>query len=84
MKKKLSVSVGAQNPFWKNMKMETTTTGEGFHNVATTWRSAREFRISVSYRFGTLKDSIKKVKRGISNDDMKSNEGGNTGGGEGM
>ena len=33
--------------------------------------SSRDFRISVSYRFGTLKDAIKKVRRGISNDDQK-------------
>ena len=54
LKKKLSVSVGANNPFWKTMKMEMTTNGEGFRNVSTNWRSAREFRFSVSYRFGTM------------------------------
>lgn len=83
LKKKLSVSLGANNPFWKTMKMETTTTGEGFHNVSTNWRSAREFRISISYRFGTMKGQIKKVRRGISNDDSKSGgDGSNAGGGE--
>ena len=71
LKKKLSVSVGANNPFWKTMKMEMTTNGEGFRNVSTNWRSAREFRFSVSYRFGTMKGQIKKVRRGISNDDSK-------------
>ena len=81
LKKKLSVSLGAQNPFWKTMKMESTTKGEGFHDVSTTWRHAREFRLSVSYRFGTMKGQIKKVRRGISNDDTKSGEG-NSGGGE--
>ena len=48
LKKKLSVSLGAQNPFWKTMKMESTTTGEGFVDRSTTWRHAREFRLSVS------------------------------------
>ena len=81
LKKKLSVSLGAQNPFWKTMKMETTTTGDGFRDVSTNWRSAREFRLSVSYRFGTMKGQIKKVRRGISNDDSKGGEG-NSGGGE--
>lgn len=78
LKKKLSVSVGARNPFWKTLKWESTTTGKGFSQVSRNWNSAREFNISVSYRFGTLKESIKKVRRGISNDDMKS---GNSGGG---
>lgn len=77
LKKKLSVTLGAQNPFWKNMKMETTTTGEGFHNVSTNWRTMRQFNLSVSYRFGTMKGQIKKVRRGISNDDVKSGESGN-------
>lgn len=82
LKKKLSVSVGANNPFWKTMKMEMTTTGEGFRNVSTNWRSAREFRFSISYRFGTMKGQIKKVRRGISNDDSKGGGENNQGGGE--
>lgn len=82
LKKKLSISLGAQNPFWKTMKMETTTKGEGFHDVSTTWRHAREFRLSVSYRFGTMKGQIKKVRRGISNDDSKGGGENNSGGGE--
>lgn len=82
LKKKLSVSVGANNPFWKTMKMEMTTNGEGFRNVSTNWRSAREFRFSISYRFGTMKGQIKKVRRGISNDDSKGGGENNQGGGE--
>lgn len=82
LKKKLSVSLGASNPFWKTMKHEMTTTGDGFKNVSTNWRTSREFNLSVSYRFGTMKGSIKKVKRGISNDDMKGGEQGGGGGGE--
>lgn len=72
LKKKLSISLAANNPFWNTMKMENTTTGDGFHYTSTTWRHAREFRISISYRFGDMKGSIKKVRRGISNDDSKS------------
>lgn len=82
LKKKLSVSVGASNPFWKTMKMESTTTGDGFRNVSTNWRSSREFRFSISYRFGTMKGQIKKVRRGISNDDSKGGESNQGGGGE--
>lgn len=70
-KKKLSVSVSMQNPFWKTMKMEMTTTGDHFFYVSTNWRNSREFRLSISYRFGTLKEKIKKVRRSIKNDDVK-------------
>lgn len=80
LQKKLSVSLGANNPFWKTMKHEMTTTGDDFKNVSTNWRSAREFRFSISYRFGTMKGQIKKVRRGISNDDSKGG-GENTQGG---
>lgn len=80
LKKKLSVSVGCQNPFWKTMKWESTTEGNtngyAFKNVSTNYRSAREFRFSISYRFGSMKGSIKKVRRGITNDDMKGGESG--------
>ena len=42
----------------------------------------REARISVSYRFGSMKESIRRVQRTISNDDVKSggDSGGSTGG----
>lgn len=75
LKKRLSVSVSVQNPFWKTMKMEMTTTGDGFSYVSTNWRNSREFRLSVSYRFGMLKEKIKKVRHTIKNDDVK---GGNS------
>ena len=71
LKKKLSVSVSVQNPFWKTMKMEMTTTGDKFSYVSTNWRNSREFRLNVSFRFGMLKEKIKKVRRTIKNDDVK-------------
>lgn len=80
LKKKLTLTIGCMSPFWKTMKRETTTTDPAFYKVATNYRSMRDFQISVSYRFGTLKEAIKKVKRSISNDDMKS--GGNNSGGQ--
>lgn len=76
LKKKLSVSVSCQDPFWKTQKMESYTEGAGFYSESINYRTARSFRFSVSYRFGDLKSAIKKVQRGISNDDMKSGGGG--------
>ncbi|MCD7915549.1 MAG: hypothetical protein LUG96_10095 [Tannerellaceae bacterium] len=61
--------------------MITTTKDETFFSEYVTRLRMRDFRITVTYRFGTLKDSIKKVRRGISNDDMKGNDDGNMGGG---
>lgn len=81
MKKKLTVSLNVNNPFWKTIEFESTTSDPTFNMRSVNNWSARDFRISVSYRFGTLKDAIKKVKRGISNDDQKSG-GESSGGGE--
>lgn len=82
LKKKLSVSLRANNPFWEDMKMTNTTTGRDFYSKSITWRTARDFSLSISYRFGSMKGQIKKVQRGISNDDQKAGEGGNSGGGQ--
>ena len=81
MKKKLTVSLSANNPFWKTLKFENETSDPTFRMYSVNHWSSRDFRISVSYRFGTLKDAIKKVRRGISNDDQKS--GGESSGGGG-
>lgn len=78
--KKLTVTLSANSPFWKTMEYETNTADESFkmRNIES-WR-ARDFSIRVSYKFGTLKETIKKVRRGISNDDLKGGESGGGGG----
>lgn len=62
LKKKLSVQLSFQNPFWKRMKMENTTSDDTFFRREINYRTMRMLMVSVSYRFGTLKDAIKKVK----------------------
>lgn len=75
LKKKLTLSLSFQSPFWKNMKNESTTLSDNFYSKSTNFRSMREIRFSVSYRFGSLKEQIKKVRRSISNDDVKGGGG---------
>lgn len=82
LKKKLTIQIGANNPFWKTMNQKSTTEGEGFTNTSNYWRKVRQFNISVSYRFGSMKGQIKKVRRGISNDDAKAGGSSQGGGGE--
>ena len=79
LKKKLTISLNINNPFWKTIEFNNTTSDPTFSMRSVNKWSARDFRIGISYRFGTLKESIKKVRRGISNDDQKS--GGNSSGG---
>lgn len=69
LKKKLTVSLTCRNPFWKTLEMKSTTNDPAFHMETINHMSARDLRISVTYRFGTLKNAIKKASRGIRNDD---------------
>jgi outer membrane receptor protein involved in Fe transport len=83
LKKKLTVSVSAQDPFWKTKKMESTTQDDNFYRNSVSHMIGQSFNISVSYRFGDMKSAIKKVRRGISNDDVKGGGDNNAAGGQG-
>lgn len=72
LKKKLTVSLSCQDPFWKTKEMKSTTQDQNFYRQNISRMSGRSFYVNVSWRFGDLKSAIKKVQRGISNDDMKS------------
>jgi len=83
LEKKLTVSVSCQNPFSKYIKFTMSThQAQIFESTYKVRMPVREARISVSYRFGTMKEAIKKVQRGITVDDVKS--GGEGGGGGGV
>jgi len=75
MQKKLSVSLSCMDPFWKTKKYTSTTNDKAFSMKSINYMNARDFRINVSYRFGTMKTSAtKKAKKGITNDDIKNGE----------
>ncbi len=76
LNKKLDVAIRGSNPFQKYMDHQSYTTGVNFSQESLFRRPARSISLNVTFRFGDLKSSIKKVQRGISNEDVK------TGGGE--
>ncbi len=78
--KRLTLSAFAGNFFKKYMHNTSTLEGTGFTQENWNKFSRQRFGISVSYRLGELKASVKKAERSISNDDVKSS-GGETGGG---
>ncbi len=43
-----------------------------FHQEMTNYNYAQQLRFNISYRFGEMKGEIKKAKRGIKNEDLKS------------
>lgn len=81
LKKRLTLSAFASNFFKKYMNNNSTLEDTNFIQESWNKYSRQRFGISVSYRIGELKASVKKAARTISNDDVKS--GGGEGGGSG-
>ena len=67
--KNLSISASVSNPFEKYRNWYTGFTSPDFVSEYTSKTNYRRFNFSVNYKFGRLKSSIKKNKRGIHNDD---------------
>ncbi|HXH99132.1 MAG TPA: outer membrane beta-barrel protein [Sphingobacteriaceae bacterium] len=73
VKDKLSFSASANNPFSKYRIKRTETFGPNFTQTDNNQSFYRSFNTSLNYSFGKLKGTIKKNKRGISNDDISNN-----------
>lgn len=81
LNKRLTLSAFANNFFKKYQNYSSTTEGFGFTQESWTKYTRQRFGISVSYRIGELKASVKKAARTISNDDVKGGGGSEGGGG---
>ncbi|WP_158795462.1 TonB-dependent receptor domain-containing protein [Pedobacter sp. L105] len=69
IKDKLTLSGSFNNIFQKYMVRENETTGEGFTQSSYRQQYFRRFNASLNWKFGKLKDAVKKSQRGIKNDD---------------
>lgn len=67
---KLALSGVISNPFTKFRLVREETKGPNFLQENNYQLYHRRFTISLNYRFGKLKEEIKKNKRGIKNDDL--------------
>ncbi len=81
MKKRLNLTLSASNFLKKYKTFDYQTTDTYFEAANWSKSVAQRFAVTVSYRIGELKASVRKAERSISNDDVKSG-GGNSGGGE--
>ena len=82
---RLSVNLYCNNIFEKYRSYNNHTEGANFVSKSSSKWPSRSFGVSVSYRIGELKASVKKAARSISNDDVKGGGGGgNAGGGGGQ
>lgn len=81
LKKKLNISLRSSQMFEKYRTNTNITETPTFRSESKSIYPFRSVSLSVSYRFGEMKEQIQKVRRSISNDDVKSGGGG--GGNEG-
>ena len=75
LKKRLTISAYASNPFKKYKINETTMETAGFTQESFYKYNQQSFGVSVSFRMGELKASVRKAERSISNDDVKGGGG---------
>jgi hypothetical protein len=68
---KLALSAAFNNPFTRFRNARRETFGPDFNQLDSRRDYFRSFNISLNYKFGKLKEAIKKNKRGIRNDDVQ-------------
>lgn len=74
---KASINLSVQTPFTKYRTYSSSTTSANFDEESDYRYLSRRITVGFSYKFGKLKEDIKRTKRGIKNDDLKSGgEGG--------
>ena len=67
---RLTVRIAANAPFNKYWSSEAETVNGTSRDFQQSWTRARSFTIAVTYRFGSLKASVKKTEHSIDNDDV--------------
>ena len=67
---RLTVRLSANAPFNKHWTMEAETVNGDFCDEQTSWNRAQSFSLSLTWRFGSLKASVKKTEHSIDNDDV--------------
>ena len=67
---RLTVRLGANSPFDKYLPSVAETINGNYRDYQQSWNRGRCFTISVNWRFGSLKSSVKKTEHSIENDDV--------------
>jgi len=70
IKDRFGIAGGIKNPFTKYRNFVNQTSGPGFIQVYRTNNYFRSFNISLNYKFGGLKDEIRRNRVGIDNNDL--------------
>jgi len=70
IKDRFGIAGGIKNPFTKYRTVVNRTCGPAFNQVYQSNNYFRSFNISLNYKFGALKDEIRRNKVGIENNDL--------------
>ncbi|MGM9803493.1 MAG: TonB-dependent receptor domain-containing protein [Muribaculaceae bacterium] len=81
--KALTLSLRANSPFKNYLKFNSNMDSETFSQKSNIRVPMRSFGVSLSWRFGSLKASVKKTSRSINNDDVTKDNSSNSGAGVG-
>jgi outer membrane receptor protein involved in Fe transport len=76
LKRKLMLSVSTTDPFWHRKKYTSESKDITFYSHNDYSYPAQNVRFNITYNFGKMNLQVKKARRGIQNDDIKS--GGST------
>lgn len=85
LNKTLRVTANISDPFTKYQVYSNKMADQNFSQISNYKRLGQNFGLSLQWRFGKTQAQVKKTRRGISNDDVKSgggNQGGSGGGGQ--
>ena len=72
LKRKLMLSVSTTDPFWYRKKYTNESKDITFNSFSENSYPAQNLRFSMTYNFGKMDLQVKKARRGIRNDDIKS------------
>ncbi len=75
LKKKLMLNLSVNNPLTKETIYKNSSSSVDFKYDSEYIRQSRSLRLNLTYNFGKMDISVKKAKRGITNDDMKGGGG---------
>ena len=67
---RLTVRLGVNTPFDKYLPSKAETVNGDYRDYQESWNRGRSFTLSITWRFGSLKSSVKKTEHSIENDDV--------------
>ncbi len=74
-KDKVDVACYVSNPFWDKIYYKSDYEDTTYSMHTEDYYYGQTVRLSVTWRFGKMNTKVKKARRGINNDDQRSNEG---------